>query len=960
MADTPKQTPLGINCIGSLLNNTGFTINPIVTKYLGTSKSNTDYTFGKLISETCLLPLTVAINDAYVRGLVNTSTYQNLITIGKQTIPALGNSMPDTYNVEDPSGNWTTKAVKYGQQLGIPSPLPGPANVGYPINSNVNHGQSATWYPYDSSNPNFGVSQWGYLRLHALQAWNEFNWNNDNPTGSVDYVDFLTSIMTAESFIRYNNEVILSTQNAKTFMDGIYSNMDDLITSDCSGVNLANESFGIDLENLGYVLDLSTIDTFGFPSNLLKILGDRNAIIQDLALSLILTGMSDTEIQDLISGKNETPTIEQEQKIYKAFQVITGENLQEILNILECKTPGINNLADLLNVKKLFPTSYRTLTVPKYNETLGLPTNSKTYFLIFENDNINDAITTEAMNEYVGYQTPIRTPNDNSNNTTDIVTKIKKGFGSHLFNILPREQAIAAGAFVFAMRQIKNIDKVNIKDFARVIKSLETTKDLSLIAGTSKPTDDSLIQNTQSIQALGSGPYGTYTFSDFFGSMSGLPYPWEKIYDAISILQNNILLEIYNQLFLAVTWEQATATVESVEGPPGVWTVTGITITNPGGGYGRENIMPTASINGVPVQVTIGIDPSNIGSNGTGEYGRVLNIQVPGGTFNSLPVITISPPPGNGFPSINTDIQNYINQANAEIQNISNAKPEVARLLNIYWNILGEQLKIEQRTRFVGLSPVDITKDLFTNLYPSTVNIFVDSLGELAQDTLPHMSAQTIEAIADLSNIGGQSIIGLMRQERNKTRLNSVGLDQDNNIPSKLSDMDMKTLLTNNTIPAGINNVINSPLIDRIKNNPMIFGDVLKGVKGFTIPSWHRNIVNENVIYPTPKGKYIPSDTRLIGEYQVAILSPNKGYVPGDITGIINGEVTPIVNNIVPAQFEPEIFDSVSISLPYELDSDLTITMDMRYSASTMLPSVYNTKDALNKITDSNCDCWVL
>jgi len=950
MADSPKQTPLGINVISSLLDNTGLIINPIVTEYLGTSKNNSMYTPGKLVTETCLNTLTYAINDAYTRALVSSPTYQNLITIGQGVLPALGNSLPPTYTITDPSGNWTTKAVKYAKQLGFVSPLPGPANVGYPINSDQDQGQAATWLPYDNTNPNFSITQWGYLRLHALQAWTEYNWNNEDPLGPVDYTDLLSSIMTVDNYIRYNNEVILATQNSKKFMDGVYSNMDDLITSDCLGVNLANNLFGYDLENLGYALNLATITTFGFPSNLLKILGDKNAIIQDLALSLLLTGMQDVEIQDLISGKIETPTVQQEQNIYKAFQNITGENLQEILNILECKTPGLTSLVDLLDVKKLLPNSYSTLTVPKYNDTLGLPTNSKTYFLVYDGTEINDAIITEAMNEYVGCQTPIRTPAVNTNETTDIVSKVRKGFGSHLLNILPRAQAVAAGAFTFALRQIKNIDRVTTKDFARAVRSLETTKDLTLIAGTSKPTDDYSILNTQSKQALGSGPYGSYTFSDFFGSMSGLPYAWEKIYENIIALENSTLKNIYNQLYLAVTWQQATATVQSTETSPGVWQVDSITITNAGGGYGRENSITTATVNGTPVTVTVGTDPTNLNT-----YGRVIGISIPSGTFTSSPTITISSPPGGGFPAINTVIDGYITQANAEIVNIATANPERTNLLNTYWNTLGSQLTIEQRSRFIALQPVEIVKDLFTNLYPSTINVFVDTIGELAQDTLPHMAAQTIEAISDLTNIGGQSIVGLMRQERNKTRLKSVGLDQDNNIPSKLSDMDTKTLLTNNTIPAGFNNVINSPLIDIVNNNPGLYGNVMNGVTGFTNPSWHRNVVDNQVITPVPKGKYIPSDTRIIGDYQVAITT-----APGDISSILNGEVTPIVNTIVPAQLETEVFNPVSISLPYELETTLNVNMDNRYTSGTLLPSEYSATQALDKITNCNCDCWSL
>jgi len=129
----------------------------------------------------------------------------------------------------------------------------------------------------------------------------------------------------------------------------------------------------------------------------------------------------------------------------------------------------------------------------------------------------------------------------------------------------------------------------------------------------------------------------------------------------------------------------------------------------------------------------------------------------------------------------------------------------------------------------------------------------------------------------------------------------------------------------------------------------------LNGVVGFTNPSWARNEISGQVISPIPRGKYIPSDTNIIGQYQSVVSTQS-----GDITAILNGEVTPVVSNIVPAQLAPEQFSLDTISLPYELETSLTVTMDNRYTSGTILPATYNTREALDKISDCNCDCWVL
>jgi hypothetical protein len=965
MADTGKQSPFGLNVIGSYLLNQGLSINPVATTYMGSSKSNSTYTFGKCVQDTSLRLLTYAINDAFVREEVSDVTYDNLISIGKDTIPALGNSIPPTYVVEDPTGTWTDLAEKYGDQQGVTSALPGPATSGYPLASDTGAGQEATWLPYDTTNPNKAITQWGYIRLHALQAWNEFNWNNEDQLLDVEYKEFLSSFLTISSFIDYNNQIIISNQNAKTFLDGTYSNMNDLITSDILGVNLANKQFGIDLERLGKVLNLSKIDSFGLPSVLLETIGQNNGVIEDLVLALLASGLNSNEIQSLIQGNISSPTKEQERKIYSAFLIIIGENLAEILAAIQCSTLGIDSLADLLNVRKLFPNSYQSLTVPKYNRTLGLPTNSKTYYPIYLNNGINEALTTPEMNDYVGIQLPKGIPTDNYTvQSASNINLPSKGFGSYLENILPKEQAIAAGAFSFSMRQIKNIEKVNITNFANAVKSLESNIGLDLTNGTSKPTNQNMIANTQSKQALGSGPYGTYTMSDFFGSMSGLPYPWEKIYDRIKQLETTNLYEIYKQLFLAVTWEQATATITSEETAPGVWTVTDITITNPGGGYGRENALPpVVTIDSVPVTATIGTDDLDANSNTLGTFGRITNIALPTTTFGSQPTtITIAAPSGGGFPAMDTVIQGYIDQANNEIANIA-ANNQLSSVLNAYWNILGSQLTIEQRSRYIALSPVEIPKNLFLNQYPNSINIFVDSIPALAQDTRPHMTAQTLEAISDFSNVGGQSTVGLMREARNQIRLNDAGIPLDNNIPVQLSAMDNKTLTTNNTLAAGINNSIPSPLIDLIIDSPEVYGNVTNGVIGFTNPAWHSTEINGQIVSPAPNGTYIPSDTNLVGEFL-----PTETTTLGDITSILDGQPFPSVGINVPASTQETLPNNllstaigniVVVALPEQLETIVPLNLDSDYTGTTLFPATYDVNEAVEKIIECNCDCWL-
>lgn len=969
MADSGKQSPLGVNLLGSALQNTGLGINTIVAGYLGSSKNNATYTFGSIVKNSSLRLLTWAISDGYRRGPGNSNatlsdaTYNNLISIGAGVLPALGNAVSPKYVVTDSGNVWTTNALTYAAQQSVVPALPGPANSGYGITGNTDTGQQATWYPYDTTNPNKAVTQWGFLRLFALQAWNEFNWNAADPLQTTpQYKDFLSSFMSFNAFMNYSNQAIYSISNSNMFMQGVYSNMNDLISGDISGVSLSAVDFGTDLENLGKALDLKHIATFGMPSTLLATIGKNGAMTQDLGLALLASGLSNTDIANITGGILPNANVTIEQQIYGAFLIITGENLTHVLAPLQCKTQGLDTLADLLNVKKMFPLSYASLTVPVYNGTTGLPTNSKTYYPIYSNGGINLNIDSPAIKDYVGTIVPSGTPPifDNTTHPANY-QDLPKGFGSYLDGIIPADQALAAGAFSYSMRQIKNIDTVNFEKFSKVAKGIENTADLPLISGTNKPTNQQATNDSMGICSLGSGPAGSYTMSDFFGSMSGLPYPWKLVNERITQLDNRTLYNIYQQLFLAVTWEPATVSVQYSTGPGPTYTVTGLTITNPGGGYGRGGaVAPIITINGgsgATATCTIGNDDTNIGSVDTGTFGRVTTVTLnsAGSASGTIPTATIECPPTSasggtntatgtvGWPSpMNSVVQGYIDQANAQITSIASSNAKAAQYLNEYWNILGDQLAREQRARYTGSPPVSVPVDLFTNPYPVSIYTFIDSMTTLSQDTKPHGVVQTIEALADMNSVGGQSAIGMMRQERNQARLQKLGIDPDNNIADSPAPSLVKTLTTNGTAPGALHGIA-SPN-----------GNI------YTIPAWPSNTQDGQTLTPVPAGIYVSPDTgNLVPGFQ-----QTAGYNDGDLTSILDGNPNPVVNPLVPAG--PVISpisrtDSVVIIAPppeYN-PANLPPNLDPNYMNSTVLPSTLSVQHAIDHVIACNCDCWV-
>lgn len=602
MSYSNSLSPLAVNALGSLYQGYGLTINPIATSYMGASTALDNYTKGSLVSNTILNELVDSINLAYTLlgtdvNDVSQANYDALVSLGATTIPALGCSTPSTYT------------------------------------------QSYTGQ----------ITRYGWIRTISYQAYQEFYLN----TGS--YADFVQTFSTAYSFIQQTNKTINSAVNSQSFLSGVYSNMNDLITSDITGVNIATTFWGQDLINAGRSIDLSKISTFGLPSNLLFTMQKNNAITQAVSLALLSAGFTTSELGEIL-GKLKTVSMSQEKQIYAAFTIIVGADLADVCIPLNVQTLDLSSLADLLNPKMLFPNSYTSLTVPKYNVE-SLPTNSKTYYPIYNGTSVNSTLS---------------------------------GYGSYLDGIVPKEIAIAAGALSIAMQQIKNIQNSSIEKFAQVVTNLETTASLT-VNGNSTPTNSSASTAILAALAKGSGDNGTYLMTDFFGAMSGLKYNFARLESLINAVQTSTLGSIYS------------------------------------------NIKALLS----------------------------------------------------GAPPYNTQLEVYLVQANAEILAIFNSGNSQVAELNSVYNSIGAQLNNEQLARTLVFP--DITLLVSTN---ADITAFVDLVkSTFASDTSLYQSAPVLESICDTEStngmLGGESIIGLMREARNNSRLGLAGLSIESDISSE-------------------------------------------------------------------------------------------------------------------------------------------------------------------------------
>lgn len=510
----------------------------------------------------------------------------------------------------------------------------------------------------------------------------------------------------------------------------------------------------------------------------------------------------------------------------------------------------------------------------------------------------------------------------------------RQGYDSYLYGIIPDDQAVLAGAFSTSMQQIRNLDKITLPEFAKVAFSIESTVGLPLTAGTDIPTDTPLSTAAKIKTALGSGVYGTFTMSNFYGAMSGLPYPWQNIYDKIIELQTDTLKNIYQNLYLAVKWQAATLSIGTAETSPGVWQVTSISVADQGGGYSREGASaPVITLNnGAAATCTIGTDPNDLST-----YGKVLTVALTsqGSSASDNFTVSIADPPGPGWPAMNTTVQGYIDDANDEIQAITTSSAQnfnTSNVLNTLWNITGIALKHEQRARYIAISPVPVPYDNRLTNYPTALYVFVDSIPDLAKTTQPHMSAQTLEHISDLLTTGGQSIVAMMRQERNQDRLAEIGIELDNNLKNRLDDTLNKQLLVNGTLCGAVEG-IESP-----------DGCI------YTLPAWPENVE-----------PYAFWDCNINGLRKV------NETTAGSINALLDGTNCPVVNSEVPVgpsepiDIDIGIFpDEVTGNVPNFAQPDpLPPELDTTFTASPLSPSTFDINDAIDKVIECNCDCWV-
>lgn len=931
-----KLSPLAINAQAELFKNSGFEINSLAVQYQGMWLPNS-YTPGSIVNLTLLKSLTESLARFYnlaKNSQISASIYRSILNIGSNVCPALANSRPDTFKPSYAGfGTWKRGTVdSFGnfvannaQPLALVDKNYPPEN--YPTSNSssyifdtysrlgylVSWPDRASWQkptdtykaalpPVSSTDPIGDYDEYfsnGFIATVARQAYYEF-WYNYETRRINQYSEFSNYIQQTYQFLQQSNQTIGSFVNGKSFLRGNFSNINDLTTSDIAGVSLAFKDFGNDCIRLGKAIDLSQIHRFGTPSVLLLTLQKYNALTDAVKLALIYSNLNTVELNDILES-NYTPTPEQEKRIYNAFTLVRGQDLSDVLIILNTSTTGLDSLDDLLNPKAMFPNSYPSLTIPRYSINTA---SNKIYDFIYVNGGVN--------------------------------SRIENWGSEYLDGILSQDLVVACGAFMMTMNQIKNIRQMEFEKVAQVIANLEvTSKDLPDVALATSPVNQQFVNQTTANIALGSGNSGVYRVCDFLGSVSG--YPYRDYYSVVLPLLQQLATPELSTVYEKLSQKSLFNDWALLSGGNG-WAA-----PNPKLVYTLFTTVESASTAFNTVKTVEDItsilavnDKISFDNNGAVNY-TVTNVSFDG--VNTIIQFTpglVSNTPANSRIYVNntnydTSIQNLIDAANSEIQRIATLNISGVKQLNFWWSQIGKQLYTEQRAIPCAIPDLG---NVYQDANKQNIVQLVDSISTYAQDTQYCGMSPILDAVSDKTTVGGQSIVAMMRETRNSQRLANTFGELDDDIDSELHPQQASAVVSETNSSGGITKIditfagygYDDAAPPEVTIGPYggVFGGSGYGASAVAVVN--SGMITEIVIVDSGQEYLNPQQN---GPYEIYIDPPPQPQRLGDAT-------------------EPGSF----AGSPYTGQDPVPDNLVAPASAS------YTVQEAIELVTQCNCDCW--
>lgn len=511
----------------------------------------------------------------------------------------------------------------------------------------------------------------------------------DRYLGAGNLSQFAGIFSAAAGYQQQTTELIYSAVNATVYLGPTFTNMNNLITCNITGINLALPALSDDLSHLGNAYGLDNLAIVLTPTGLLQQLSKQAGIVQgtipSVEIALLTAGLTLEEIVILatpsgVVNMSVTQFDILQKKAYQGMQQVTGEGLQNVLDILGVTTPGFDssnpeiNMSQLLDPVRIFPTSYPSMLTPTVNGPV----------LIY------DAATTGT--------------------TVNPVITVQNLTGcDQLAKIIPPDQAVTTRAVIASLAQVNNIQNITLPELAEAITNLESLKGLPLVQSLIQPIPSATTSYYQNSFATGTGEFGTFTINDLLGTAAGANVTglMSEVTSTLTSMTLSNLTSIYDNM------------LETVQGDYGV---SAGPVTIPGG--------PAAGVY----------------ANGNDAFTTGL------------------------IPAANTIIAGLISSYAVETATLNSA-----------FNTICQQIENEGANQsHAGIN----YNDGAVSDNQTSVLSFVGSLPQYAQNNSPGGTAEFLNIVADTTVIGGQAIVGALREGRNGAALNNAGLVANNRVPN--------------------------------------------------------------------------------------------------------------------------------------------------------------------------------
>ena len=364
--------------------------------------------------------------------------------------------------------------------------------------------------------------------------------------GNGNSAQFASNFMGVQGFVSSINSFIVSSVNAQTYLGPTFNNMDSLITNSISSINPNFDGFGTDIANQGRLVNTRNLNNYGTPAALLQQLAAvadlQGGMISVVADALTTAGLSKTDIGYLLATRSTLtePQLNQLQRLaYSGMLKVTGADLQQVLDILDITTPGINSMADLLNPQKVFPNSWETLQtptpagyVPVYDPAGSVDMNLQSSVSVYlptptSCDDLGKIIPPEQAVANKAVQIGLQQITGMPNATWPAVAQVIKGFTRSPWDInrtYLENAVVAEGApiptFYRAQQTVPAGTDITDTNYwlPTTLGGLNTLEGLPDLQSQTTPLSPTVTSYYTTDVATGTGPDGTITICDVIGT----------------------------------------------------------------------------------------------------------------------------------------------------------------------------------------------------------------------------------------------------------------------------------------------------------------------------------------------------------------------------------------------------------------------------------------------------------